>query len=97
MRSQLTIWAVSCQRRITSSGTRCLAASAVTSLSRSAWVALVPGRSPPRVLGAVERDGVRKEEAEVARLLVSGASAVGRAGSSATTGPLRSTSSSGGA
>eukprot|EP00969_Alexandrium_andersonii_P019367 845607-Alexandrium_andersonii.AAC.1 len=57
VRSQLTIWAVSCQRRIWSSATWYLAASAATSLSLSAWVALVPGRGPPRVLGAVERDG----------------------------------------
>eukprot|EP00969_Alexandrium_andersonii_P089095 3932114-Alexandrium_andersonii.AAC.1 len=40
MRSQLTSWAASCRRRITSSGTWCLAASAVTSLPRSAWVEL---------------------------------------------------------
>eukprot|EP00969_Alexandrium_andersonii_P050282 2206780-Alexandrium_andersonii.AAC.1 len=51
---------------------------------------------PPTALGTVERDGVRRDEADVARLRGGAVPLIGGSGSAATTGAFRRTSSSAG-
>eukprot|EP00969_Alexandrium_andersonii_P185190 8181934-Alexandrium_andersonii.AAC.1 len=64
MRSQLRRSASSCYSKIVLSSTGDLAASLATSAAFSSRVRFSLRRGPPTALGAVEREGVRRDEAE---------------------------------